>query len=79
MSVERELLQMKEQIEKAKRDNDQALGALNQLTQRMEEEFGVGSVEEAQELIADLRKDVEALVFVKEAKIRRLREEYEWN
>lgn len=66
MSLAEEAAQIKQRLEKARAAKERAKGRLDQTMQRLHEEFGVDTLEEAKKLRAKLDEEREGL-----------REEYE--
>lgn len=57
----RRMEMLKDEAETARREADQAKGALDQIQQRMEEDFGCSTREEADKMLVKLDKQTEAL------------------
>lgn len=57
--TEEQYKKLKQDVERAKTESDQARGALNQLMSRLQEEFECEDVEEAKQLLARLEKESE--------------------
>lgn len=58
---EKWLLDLKEQIEDAKEETNKMLGKEANLLESLKEDFGINSVEEGFEQIAELEKEIAAL------------------
>ncbi len=76
-SVER-LLELKAEIEKAKLEKAQLEGALQQNMQRLEEEFGVTSIEKAKIRLKELQDELELTKEEIDLAVEKLEREYEW-
>jgi chaperonin cofactor prefoldin len=59
--LEKRLMDLKDKIERTKTEFSRAEGALQQLHERLEKEFGVKSEEEAIALLSSLQKQEDAL------------------
>ena len=59
--LEKRLMDLKDKIERTKTEFSRAEGALQQLHERLEREFGVKSEEEAVALLSSLQKQEDAL------------------
>lgn len=75
----RKLMDMKDKIEKARRESDQAQGAIDQLGERLKTEFKVKSTQEADKLLTQIDKDLEALEQDIDVKTKELEAKYDWN
>ena len=55
----KDLLALKERVESLRREADKAAGALEQSMRRLKEEFGCGSIKEAEKLLKELKAEEE--------------------
>ena len=76
--LEQKLLKMKDEIDRAKSQRDQAEGALTQLTDQLFKEFKVKTVEEANKLLSKMDSEITALEEQIEEKVRELDEAWQW-
>lgn len=72
MSLLSELAELKKEAEQARREADKAAGALEQLHQRLQDDFGCASVDEARKELVRLEKEEKALL----RQYEKLRQEY---
>lgn len=77
MSLER-VLELNEEIEKAKINKAKMEGALKQHFDRMKEEFGCKTISEAKKKLNTLKKEKEELEEELEDIVEKLESEYEW-
>lgn len=75
----RRLLEMKDQIDKARRESDQAQGALDELGKRLKTEFDVKSTAEADKLLTKMETELTELDNDIRDKTKELEDRYEWN
>jgi len=76
--IEKKLNELDEAIAEAKEEQSKLGGMLETLLKQMEERFGVTSIEEATELLKDIKKKMEKSEKELEKKYNELRENYEW-
>lgn len=77
MSIER-VLELKEEIEKAKINKAKMEGALKQHTNRLKEEFDCKDLSEAKKKLNALKKEKEELEEEIEEAVEKLESEYQW-
>lgn len=78
MSTEKRLLEMKDQIEKAKQEASKTEGILSQLYETLENEFGVKTLEEAEALLAKLEDEEKGLTTEFDGLVESLERDYKW-
>lgn len=61
MNNSSKLLEYKEQIEQAMREKEQAVGAIKNLKEQLKSKFDCATLEEAEEKLSDLKKQVESI------------------
>ena len=72
------LLELKDEIERATLDKAKAEGALKQNLQRLKEDFGCTTLEEAQKKLAKMIKEKEQLEEDIEEAVEELESNYTW-
>lgn len=72
------LTEMKRQIDKAQRDEDQAKGALDQILKQINADFGVATIDEAGKLLTSLDKKLEKVSADLAEKRAELESKYDW-
>lgn len=72
------LLEMKEQITRAKSTVDQTQGALDQIGQTLKTEYGVNTTKEADELLTKWEGEIKDLDDDIAEKLTQLEADYEW-
>lgn len=73
------LLEIKEQIEKARQDFERATGKKQQLEEQLQEKYNVSTVEEAETLLSTLEQEVEDLNSQIEDLAEKLRTDYNFD
>ena len=76
MSIEQDLLRMKQKIDKAKTEKAQAEGALSQLHSRLETEFGIKDPAKAEARLDELEAEAAELEKKIQAQMKELEEKY---
>lgn len=76
MSIEQDLIRMKQKIEKAKTEKAQAEGALSQLHSRLEAEFGIKDPAKAEARLDELEFEARELEATIQEKMKELEEKY---
>lgn len=77
MSIEQDLLALKQKIEKAKSDRDRAEGALEETQKQLKQEFGFTSLEEIDAEITRLDAEIGRAEAGLQEKMRALQEKYD--
>lgn len=77
--IEEKLINMKRKLDAAKQQADKAEGALDQLMDQMQKEFGVTSIKEAKAKRLQLEEQATSLVKDIEEIVKELEENYEWH
>lgn len=78
MGIEQELLSLKKRIEDAKKQKAQYEGRLEGLMERLKQEFGYTSEEEANVYLEKIEKEIEEGQKILNQGIKRLKEKYVW-
>jgi len=73
-----ELIDLKNEIEKAKEEKAKDEGRLASLMERLEEEFGLKSLNDAENKIAEIEKKVSTLDKEYDNGLKKLKENYQW-
>ena len=73
-----ELIDLKDEIERAKEDKAKDEGRLSSLMERLSEEYGLNSLDEAEKKIAEIEKEVSVLDKEYDTGLKDLREKYQW-
>jgi len=76
--IEKKLDELEDAIGEAKEEQSKLGGMLETLLKQMEERFGVATVEEAAELLKDIKNKMEKSQKELDKKYNVLREGYEW-
>lgn len=77
--LKKKLLGMKDKIDKAKSSSDRLKGALDQLTKRLETEYDIKSLKEADALLDELEEDIKNLKLDIEKQTKKLENDYVWS
>ena len=78
MNIEQELKQLESEIADCKSEKAKAEGSIETLMKRLKDEEGIDTLEEADEILKKLNKEIETLNAQIESKIKELKEVYEW-
>ena len=78
MNIEQELKELESEIAQCKSDLSKAEGSIETLMKRLKDEEGINSLEEAEETIKKLNEEAESIKAEIEAKLKKLKEIYEW-
>lgn len=78
MMTEKQLLDIKKDIENAKEELLKSKGRRQVLTDSLEKDFGCKTIEQAKKEYGKIKKDIEDLEARKEEKIEQLENEYEF-
>ena len=72
-----ELKKINDKISKARSDRDRLQGQLDSLSERLKEEFGVDSIEEAKQLLNKKEKEVAVIESSLQKAIKKLKEDFD--
>ena len=73
-----ELIDLKNEIDRAKEDKAKDEGRMSSLMERLKEEYGLNSLDEAEKKIAEIEKEVSTLDREYDTGLKKLREKYQW-
>ena len=73
-----ELMNMKKEIERAEAQRSRFQGQLDGLLARLQDEYQIGSLEEAEKALARMDKELAKKEAALEAKIQELKTKYPW-
>ena len=76
---EQELLDLKEQIERAKQEKSKEEGRLESLMERLKKEHDIDDLDTATKKVEELDKDIEELEKKFEDGFTKLKEDFEWD
>lgn len=77
--LKKKLLGMKDKIDEAKSSSDRLKGALDQLIKRLETEYDIKSLKEADILLDELEENIENLKLDIEKQTKKLENDYVWS
>lgn len=76
--IEKELVELKDEIDKAKREYAKGEGQKEQILKSLEKEVGTTNISKAEKIMKSLEKENEELEELIEKKFKELKENYEW-
>lgn len=76
MNTVQRFTELKRKVEQLQRDADRAQGAMNQIKERLKEEYDLDSLKEAADLLLELETEVEELAVAFAEDLKTFEEEY---
>lgn len=78
-NIENKLIKMKKSIDDAKQKANQIQGAIEQVRQRLESEFNISSLEEADDMLESIDLEIEQLEEEVKSQLQKLENDYDWS
>ena len=77
MNIGQKLIELKQRIESADREYEQAVGRLKELKRQLKDEYGCSSVEEAEKKFDELEETIDKMKKELEVNLEKLGEKYD--